>query len=165
MWPQQPFRGGPLMHEYNTTSTGYPWRRCTLVLNQGRSLSPLSFLISHTWPLSRVFPGVRMLLRGTPCFTRYSRNQLDPTLRRARHHDNTSFEGSEATTTQLHNHSTLDSDTALPIPPRLSVLSPTYRILDAGARLTDNPRIQPDLTFCRTGDDPDSHYVPLCRRP
>jgi len=40
------------MREYNRTAIGYPLRRCTLVLNQGRSLPPLFFLTSDTRPLS-----------------------------------------------------------------------------------------------------------------
>jgi len=123
LWPQQPFRGGPSMHEYNTTATGYPWQRCTLVLNQGRSLSPLSFLISHTWPLSRVFPGVRILdgcfsevrpaspvIQGTYLTPRSAEpgTMITHTLR-----------GSEATTTQLHNHSTFNPRHCFTDPPPL----------------------------------------------
>ena len=42
----------PTMRQYDPTAIGYPLRRCTLVLEQGRRLALLSFLTSLTRPLS-----------------------------------------------------------------------------------------------------------------
>ena len=101
----------------------YTLRRCTLVLNQGRSLPPLpptytaSILCSY-----HILPVVRILLRGTPCFTRYSRDQSDPTFRRALHNSNTFLRGGKAATTQLNSDSTLN--TALSVLLCLGALPP-----------------------------------------
>ena len=46
----------PTMRQYDPTAIGYPLRRCTLVLKQGRRLALLSFLTSLTRPLSVPIP-------------------------------------------------------------------------------------------------------------
>ena len=76
-------------------------RCCTLV-----SLPPLSPTYTASILCSyHILPVVWILLRGTPCFTHYSRDQSDLTFCRALQNSNTFLRGGEAAAAQLNNDS------------------------------------------------------------
>jgi hypothetical protein len=89
-------------------------RCCILVLNQGRNLPPLSFLTSQSWPLSCTHA---TFFLGNGCFSEVCPASpivqgIDLTPHSAEPGTMTThpLRGSEATTTQLRDHSGLSAE-------------------------------------------------------
>ena len=102
----------------------HTFRRCTLIFNQSRSfhLSPSIPHIPASCTQTTFFLGYRCFSEVRPASLVVQGISLTPSSAEPGTMITRPLRGGEATTPQLHNHSTIDA--ALPILPCLSTLSP-----------------------------------------